>query len=584
MVSSTSGFQNTRLGRYQLQDKIGSGGMARVYKALDTNLNRIVAVKVLHEHLTDDPTFKERFAQEARIVASFSHPNIVQIFDFDSVERDNALNFYMVMPYISGKTLAHILEEQRQKDEKLPPDRVLQIMQDLAAALDYAHQRGMVHRDIKPGNILFDEYNRAILTDFGIARLAQNSKLTQEGLTVGTPAYMSPEQAAGEAVDARSDIYALGIILYELLTNYPPFRDDGSLSVLLKHVNAPIPSLSQFLPMPDENLDAVVFRALAKNPAERYQSAGALVKDLEKALHGEHITPPKLVATTFRPAVDAPTVFQPLSSGDQTPIPRRNQNSPLGILAVGMTVIAALLAFGLLSQQPTSPQPNTTRMDSSGDADSMTGAFYFKSDFNAEDALNSRWQTESTPDITREFSPNGQYILSDRRPRTATTSLFDPIYTYENIVITMNAMLSPNSSPASGYGIVFRYQDNDNYNVFAVDGLGRYSIWVREDGRWRELRNTNEQWTPNDAIHPLGQNNTLSLVINGDQVSGYVNETPIVTVQEQTFTEGAIGIYMATTSQGQTTVIVEDYTVEEALPATDAMTDESSDAMTDEGN
>lgn len=582
MVGSTSGFQNTRLGRYQLQDKLGSGGMARVYKALDTNLNRIVAVKVLHEHLTDDPTFKERFAQEARIVASFSHPNIVQIFDFDSVERDNLLNFYMVMPYIPGKTLAQILEECRQRDEHLPHERILQIMEDLAAALDYAHQRGMVHRDIKPGNILFDEHNRAILTDFGIARLAQTSKLTQEGLTVGTPAYMSPEQASGDTVDARSDIYALGVILYELLTNHPPFRDDGSLSVLLKHVNAPVPSLSQFSHISDENLDAIVFKALAKNPSERYQSAIDLVKDLEKALRGEHITPPKLSATTFRPNLDNLTVLQ-TSSIAQASVTRRPSNSPLGILAIGMTVIVVLLTFGLLSQQPISPTVSTSVV-SSEDADSMTGAFYFKSDFDAGDPLNNRWESRSTNEMQRTFSPDGQYILRDQRPRIATTTLFDPIYIYEDATITMRAALSSDSSPASGYGIVFRYQDNDNYNVFAIDGLGRYSIWVRQNGRWQELRNAVEQWTSNDAIRPLGEQNTLSLVIRANQLIGYVNNVEIIATEDSTFVEGAIGIYMATTSEGQTTLIVEDYSVEEVPFAADAMTDESSDAMTDEGN
>ena len=187
-------------GRYKIQQRLGSGGMATVYKAEDLNLQRPVAIKILHEHLSYESTFQERFEREARFIAGFNHPGIVQVYDFAVVESGTHKLFYMVMPFISGHTLTDLLEHCRDENKPVPHKRVRQIMLELADALGYAHDRGMIHRDVKPGNILFDENNRTILTDFGIARLAQQSGLTQDGLIVGTPAYMSPEQATAQEV------------------------------------------------------------------------------------------------------------------------------------------------------------------------------------------------------------------------------------------------------------------------------------------------------------------------------------------------------------------------------------------------
>ena len=206
------------LTRYDVKSRLGSGGMATVYHAVDKNLGRDVAIKVLHEHLIHDDTFKERFEQEAKFIASFNHPNIIQIYDFNTIESEDGKIYYMVMPYLSGDTLIDVLDECRDKEATLPHDRIREIITDLAEALDYAHARGMVHRDVKPANILFDENQRAVLTDFGIARLAQTSGLTADGTIIGTPAYMSPEQATGQDTDHRSDIYSLGIILFEFMS------------------------------------------------------------------------------------------------------------------------------------------------------------------------------------------------------------------------------------------------------------------------------------------------------------------------------------------------------------------------------
>ncbi len=569
MSNFTSSFINSQVGRYQIQERIGSGGMARVFKAYDTNLDRPVAIKILHEHLAEDATFKERFEREAKFVASFNHPNIVQIYDFDSIKRDGQAIFYMVMPLIPGKSLEKVLSDLAQREEALPRDRILRIMQDLTSAIDYAHERGMVHRDVKPANILFDENDRAVLTDFGIARLAEHSNLTQEGVVVGTPAYMSPEQVAGGQIDNRSDIYALGIIFYEMLTGQPPFKDDGSLSVLLQHINAPVPSLSEFTHMPEDNLDAVVFRALAKNADERYQTAANFAADIQAAFAGQQVTPPS-------PTMQLPLQIAGVNTGQLMqpgiahPTSRRVYQSPIGILAIGLVFVTLILVIGLVSQrETTAPSITPTRnsiSDTGSGGDSMTGEIlYFRSGFDNDEPLLLMWQQDDVDDVIRTIE-NGIYRLENRLPRNAATSNFDPAYRYEDVTITMIATLDPDSADASGYGIVFRYIDQDHYNVFAVDGRGRFSIWVR-DGGWRELRGLDEDWTEHEAVHPIGESNDLTLMINGTTLTGYVNGMEVVTLEDDTYSEGGVGIYLASTSDANTIVLVDSYETTDETPS-----------------
>ena len=297
--------------------------MARVFRATDTTLDRDVAVKILHDHLSDDETFRARFEREAKFLASFNHPNVIQIYDFAVKKQPHHYLCYMVMSYLPGDTLKDIMDKQQSQESTLPAQRVLSIVEDLAAALDYAHQKGMVHRDVKPANVLFNPRGRAVLMDFGIARLVEKSNLTQDNVAVGTPAYMSPEQAAGDDVGPQADIYALGVVTYELLAGQPPYGNDSSISVLIKHINEPIPSLNALPHINNPALDPIFEKVLAKNPAERYMAASAFVDDLRQALQ-ERTTPD----------FTAPDVKQP------TPAQRRH-NSPLGILAVGLVLIWA---------------------------------------------------------------------------------------------------------------------------------------------------------------------------------------------------------------------------------------------------
>ncbi len=575
-----------KLIRYTIKERVGAGGMATVYRAWDNNLERDVAIKVLHEHLSYDGTFQERFQREAKFVAGFHHPHIVQIFDFAMIETDDIPIYYMVMPFLTGKTLADVIESYQVKSESFPLDSAVRMVEEIATALDYAHARGMVHRDVKPANILYDEYDRAILTDFGIARLAESNNLTAEGMTIGTPAYMPPEQAQGLEVDHRSDIYSLGVIAYELMTGKTPYGD-GSVSVMLQHINAEIPQISEYLEMPNESLDIVFHRVLAKLPDNRYQTATEFVEDLSKAVRGDTISNPPQPTRTFD--VIEPEI-EPKSSPPVDKPKRREKassNSPLGLVAMGLGLLAFVLIVALLMQPPPTqeiinadPEPTDEEISSS-----MTGDLFFESDFSNSDDYGSFWDTTDLQFLTREVTDN-QYVITNNRAGTATTSLFDPAYEYEDAFITMNAHLVDSNSAASGYGIVFRYVDSENYNVFAVDGRGRYSIWVRENAEWRELRNIETTWTSNEAVNPDSESNILSIDINGDMLTGYVNGIQIVQVEDDTLEKGAVGVYLATTPQGMAKVAVDTFSVAESIPITSAMTDDSdefSESMTDDG-
>lgn len=580
------------LPRYTIHERIGSGGMATVFHATDTTLQRDVAIKVLHEHLVHESQFSERFEQEARFIAGFNQRNIVQVYDFDSIQVDETHLYFMVMPYIPGETLGTLLDECRETEKMLPHERVLSITRDIAAALDYAHERDMVHRDVKPANILFDENGNAILTDFGIARLAQSSNLTQDGSIIGTPIYMSPEQAVGDEVDYRSDIYALGVIVYEMLTGCPPFDSDSAMSIVVAHAQEQPAPLSEVAPHLNANINACVLTALAKDPDARYASAKEFADALQSAFSTESTTQ-RLQPATLRlqasrdehQATNNTKDTSPLQTLTTTLLEPARQN-PMGLVAL-VVALAALLIVARMSQVPpantsmppvaTSVTDNSDTTDSMTDntTDSMTDTtssmtddddFYFTSTFTADDETAQYWAQTNTGDITRAISDDSYRFEVDMR-RTAATALLDTTYTYDNASILMEVTITDESADGtSAAGIVFRYQDGQNYNVFAVDGMGQYSIWKLEAGTWTELRGADEVWTADDAINPLGEANTLSLNIYNDRITGRVNGEVVTLIEESTFGRGGVGIYSASTGRGRTVTQVDTYSVQEASP------------------
>ena len=274
-------------GRYRIIGRIGSGGMADVYEAEDTQLGRRVALKLLYRRFAEDAEFVERFRREASSAAGLNHPNVVQVFDRGQWDG----TYYIAMELLAGRNLKQIVREHGALEPALAVDLVLQILK----AARFAHRRGVVHRDIKPHNVIVDEEGRAKVTDFGIAR-AGASDMTETGSIMGTAQYLSPEQAQGHPVDARSDLYAIGVVLYELLTGVPPFDADSPVTIALKQVSEePIPPRARNPAVPPA-LDAVAMRALRKDPDERFQDADQFAGALEAAMSGAYVPPEDPVA------------------------------------------------------------------------------------------------------------------------------------------------------------------------------------------------------------------------------------------------------------------------------------------------
>src|SRR6201747_754316 len=266
-------------GRYRLEAKLGSGGMSTVYLARDTTLDRSVAVKVMHREMSEQPDQLERFRQEARAVAKFSHPNVVSVID---AGEDGGFP-YIVFEYVEGETL----KQRIARLGALDTQEALAYAIEIARGLTVAHARNMVHRDIKPQNVLIDAEGRAKLTDFGISRQLEQDGMTATGRVLGTTDYVAPEQAMGHPVDPRSDIYSLGVVLYEMLVGQVPFHADSQVGVAMKHVNEDLPDVQQRRPEISAATALVVGRSTDKDPAERYQQVGEMIDDLSTALEVE---------------------------------------------------------------------------------------------------------------------------------------------------------------------------------------------------------------------------------------------------------------------------------------------------------
>ena len=346
-------------GRYELGEMLGRGGMAEVRKGTDARLGRTVAVKRLRTDLASDPTFQARFRREAQSAASLNHPSIVSVYDTGeemSSDGTDVAQPYIVMEYVAGRTLRDIIREGR----KILPERALEITSGVLSALDYSHRAGIIHRDIKPGNVMLTPAGDVKVMDFGIARAMSDahSTMTQTAAVVGTAQYLSPEQARGESVDSRSDVYSTGCLLYELLTGRPPFVGDSPVAVAYQHVReqaAPPSTLDDELP---PEVDAIVMKALAKPLTERYQSAAAMKADIDRYLAGKPVQAPIPVPvgdddTTFLPADSPTTVAQPLADEDDEPEKRdRTLLILLVLLVLAILVAGVFLLPKLLDNGP----------------------------------------------------------------------------------------------------------------------------------------------------------------------------------------------------------------------------------------
>jgi len=342
-----------QLGPYQIVDRLGVGGMATVFKAYQPKMDRYVALKVMDRHFSDNPEFVSRFSQEARLIAKLEHPHILPVYDFGEADGYT----YLAMRIVEGGSLSDLLKRHR----KLELTRTSHIISQVGQGLDYAHKKGVIHRDFKPGNVLIDEFENCLLTDFGIAKLVEaTSHLTHTGGILGTPTYISPEQGSGEPIDSRSDIYSLGVVLYQMVVGVVPYKADTPMAVIFKHIHDPLPLPGQQVPGLPEPVERVILKALAKNPDDRYATAIELVDSLQSAVESFSGSPLQVGA---QPVADlGPTLVDGETGAEETELltetsaapsldagkPARKTKWPWILSGIGLLLLLGLVVWALV--------------------------------------------------------------------------------------------------------------------------------------------------------------------------------------------------------------------------------------------
>ncbi|TVT23155.1 Stk1 family PASTA domain-containing Ser/Thr kinase [Amycolatopsis acidiphila] len=352
--------------RYELGDTLGYGGMSEVHHGTDIRLGREVAVKILRADLARDPQFQERFRREAQNAAALNHPAIVAVYDTGETQTEYGPLPYIVMEFVSGRTLRDIVKTEGPMSQK----RAMEVMADVCAALDFSHRHGIVHRDVKPANVMITNHGAVKVMDFGIARAMHDGQaaMTQTAAVIGTAQYLSPEQARGEGVDARSDVYAAGCVLYELITGEPPFTGDSPVAVAYQHVREDPKAPSTVNPAVSPELDAIVLKALAKGPANRYQSAAEMRSDMVRVLSGQRPSAPMVMTADERtqvmngggpPGHAGDYEEYGDAYGEEDPARRRRRRAWTAVIftVIGLALVAFIMWLaGAFDTKPTSAQ------------------------------------------------------------------------------------------------------------------------------------------------------------------------------------------------------------------------------------
>ncbi|HSB90880.1 MAG TPA: protein kinase [Anaerolineales bacterium] len=517
------------LGKYQILARLGRGGMAEVYKAFQPSLDRYVAVKVLHSFMAEDKEFLGRFRREAKNVAALRHPNIVQVFDFDVQDE----LYYMVMEYLDGPTLRTRLEALHQRGERLPLGETLRIIRDVGSALAYAHAHGVVHRDVKPANVILETSGRVILTDFGVAKMLTGTQYTQAGTVLGTPAYMSPEQGQGQPGDGRSDIYSLGVMLYEMATGRLPYDADTPLAVVMKHVHDPLPLPRSVLPELPESVERVILRALAKDPAERYDRVETMLADLEGVERGLQAPP----ATARPPTGPAAAPAAPKRSRAALAV-----GGGLGVfLCLGGIVVVGLVAVGSgftdrlvggrATASPTAVPPPPTLTPG------PVGEILLEDDFADP---STGWDRVSDSTGGTDYQDGAYRIWLDEKQQDRWAN---PGESFTDVRIDVDATKAGGPDD-NDFGVICRYIDNDNFYAFWISSDGYYGIVRYLKGEFQVLGAEGMQ--PHNVIAQGEATNHLRAECVGSTLRLYVNNELLDKVEDSSHSEGDVGLMAGT--------------------------------------
>mgnify|MGYP006356808191 FL=1 len=524
------------LGQYQIIEQIGMGGMATVYKAYQPSMDRNVAVKVLPGQLAQSPEFTQRFQQEARIIARLEHAHILPVFDYG--ESDGIA--YFVMRYLEAGTLKTKMEAG-----PLSLSEIDRLFTQLAEALNYAHGHGIIHRDLKPANALIDGDGNLFLTDFGIAKLLESAspRLTQTDAILGTPAYISPEQAKAETVNQRSDIYSLGIILYEMVTGSVPFVADTPLAVILKHISDPLPPPSILKKDIPESIERVILKALAKEPDNRYATASEFLSTWKRALEEKETAPhtPEPKSTPASPAgrIDSAPPAVPSSSG------RGRAGWIVGCLAVAC-LIFSIAGVGIVYFNwqtpafliPATSTPFPTQPPPPADTATPISNILLQDDFSQ----NDQWGTLTDADYSIEY--DGEALRMKVFQQTSWfvwSTANDEAYQNIHIEVTVT---NNDGEPSTAFGIMCHLQDaSDSYYYLVMTPAGDYAIALAKEGETDLFLTNDDQWDHSDLI---AQNNAAYRIgadCGNGRLTLYVDGQQIDSVTDSAFTSGIVGLY-----------------------------------------
>jgi serine/threonine protein kinase len=542
------------IARYEIQSEIGRGGMAVVYLANDPSFERKVAIKLVSVNLQENPVFLSRFEREARLIARIEHPAIVPVYDFGEQEQRP----YLVMRYMAGGSLSEKIDGQI-----MPLEEAAKIISQIAPALDAVHARGVVHRDLKPANILFDDFGNAAIADFGIAHLNDATVDLTGSALIGTPAYMSPEQVQGEReLDGRSDVYALGVILFAMLTGQSPFRATTPMSVALKHLTEPIPSILSQRPDLPASVELVLNKALAKDREMRYSSASEMARALQSTVtspvHRDVDALSQDSQRQTRPELEPPTSIVDDSSSLPDPEPfnlppgpsTRSDLPARGLIrtasVIGVILIVVMTcALGILFlawiglsappdsiTQPPETLPPAIETDTSP---APAEIILLAEDFSDPD---SGWPFYENELGIYSYQPDG-YRITVTTWNTALWATSEE--TFDNANISVDAR--PAEDGDGYYGVLCRVNNLQEYYYFIVHPDGSYSIGKYKNNDFEIL--LPDGWERNDSINTGAQTNHLRADCFADKLRFYVNHVLLAEITDADFSSGSAGFIVA---------------------------------------